>query len=190
MIAFGCATTDELEFRKGAGAAIEAVAEPGSLLMRRQGWPSLDLPYNAMTAEAAARDDLEALALVHEDFAFAGTDFLARVRALLAADPEIAVIGTAPLGQPREVELIGGELIVLSAWACAELRFDPALAGSRDALAADVSLAARARGKRALAADLGAAATKFPPPSARRRQVRAGAALRRKWNLAPTTPPP
>ncbi len=63
--------------------------------MRCHGFDSIQEPYNRMIAEAAAEDDLEAVVLLHQDVAIGDELFLTRVRSLLAASEEIAVIGSA-----------------------------------------------------------------------------------------------
>lgn len=95
MIAFGCATTDEEEYRAFAAPSIARLAEPGALIMRRHGAASVHLPYNEMLDEAAARDDLEALVLLHQDMSIEDDQFAAKLRRLLAADPAVAIVGVA-----------------------------------------------------------------------------------------------
>jgi GT2 family glycosyltransferase len=95
VIAFGCATTNGEEYRAYAGPTIERLAERDSLVMRCHGFDSIQEPYNRMLAEAAAEEDLEAVVLLHQDVAVDDDLFLARIRALLAASEEIAVIGSA-----------------------------------------------------------------------------------------------
>ena len=48
--------------------------------------------YNALLDQAAERDDLEALVLVHQDAEIVDADFCAHVREALA-DPEVGVVG-------------------------------------------------------------------------------------------------
>ena len=83
MIAFGCATTDEGEFRAYAAPAIERVAEADSLLMRRHGYESIHEPYNEMLDQAAQRDDLEAVVLLHQDLSIDDERFLEKVLSLI-----------------------------------------------------------------------------------------------------------
>jgi hypothetical protein len=94
MIAFGCATTDEDEYRTHAQPGIARAAEPNSLVMRRHGYDCIHDPYNEMLDEAAAHDDLEALVLLHQDLSIDDDAFVAHVRGLLAASSEIAIAGT------------------------------------------------------------------------------------------------
>lgn len=183
MIAFACATTDEREFRAYAAQTIARAAEESSLLLRRHRYAEPDLAYNEMIAIAAERDDLEALVLMRQGLRIEGEGFLANIRALLGAAEDIAVIGAGE-SRAEEVATIDGELVVLAARACATLRFDPRFSASIDVAAADLCLAARAAGGRVVAAPLGVVSNPtFHPRSARR--ARAGADLRRKWDLAP-----
>lgn len=87
----------------------------------------------------------------------------------------------------REVDAIDGILIVLSAWAARELRFDPAL-GPLDGYDVDICLQARARGRRVVVGDFRGVAHHVRADSFDRARWTSGAtALRRKWdpNLVP-----
>lgn len=215
MIAFGCATTDERQFRAHAAPSIERVAESESLLMRRHGHDSIQEPYNEMLALAAAYENLEALVLLHQDVSIEDPGFMAKVRGLLATSPEVAIIGAAgardvpglawwegrqshgyfdspalvPGGSrmvysrgTHEVDSVDGMLLVLSAWAVRELRFDEGLAGSLDGYDMDICLQARARGRRVLAGGLQLSHyTTYDRFFDRRRWIRASVALQRKW---------
>lgn len=184
MIAFACASTDERQFRAHAARSIEVCAEDDSLLMRRHRSTPLDSAYNEMIATAAERDDLEVLVLVHEGLTIADRSFLSRIRGLLAAGDDVAVIGAGDETGASEVAAVRGDLIVLSGWACSELRVDPRFADSTDAATADLCFTARAGGKRVVAARFGIFRhPALESPSSRRLRVRAGVALRRKWDL-------
>lgn len=95
MLAFGCATTDNEEYFSYAAPTIERVSESDSLLMRRHGFDTIHEPYNDMLAAVAGREDLEALVLLHQDVSIGDPYFAQRVRALLAAHEDVAVIGAA-----------------------------------------------------------------------------------------------
>jgi hypothetical protein len=218
MIAFGCATTDDEEYRAYAAPSIERVAEPGALLMRRHGYDSIQEPYNEMLDEAGRRDDLEAVVLLHQDLSIEDGQFLAKVRALLAASPDVAVIGSAgargvrglawwegechgnvnspqlvPGGSrlsyshgAHEVDSVDGMLLVFSAWAVRELRFDRDLAGALDGYDIDICLQARARGRRVVACALQVSHhVDYQGFFDRDRWVRAAVAIQRKWELDP-----
>jgi hypothetical protein len=215
VFAFGCATTSEEEYLAHATPTIDLISEPSSLVMRRHGFDSIQEPYNEMLVEAARRDDLEALALLHQDVSISDPYFLERARAVLAADELVAAIGaaggcngtnlawwegdrlTGRVEAPRmvaggnvidhargirEVEAIDGILIVLSAWAVRELRFDRAL-GPFDGYDLDICLQARARGRRVVVADFRGVTHHVRRDSFfdRARWTKGAVALRRKW---------
>lgn len=187
MIAFGCATSDERQFRAGAANAIEAVAERDSLLLRRQVGDSFAAPCDDMLAEAAGHDDLEALVLVDQSVPRLDVELPTRLRGALAASADVAVIGMADVAGAREVEAVGGAVLALSAWAARELRCDPSVSGALDPLALDLCLQARARGRRVVALEaLGAASgERWPWPAAERHAwVQSIAAARRKWGAS------
>jgi hypothetical protein len=182
MIAIACATTDERAFRAAGAPTIETLDEGNSLLLRQHHHESVDVPYNAMLATAAARDDLEAIAFVHQlALVDDDGDALTRVRGLLAADPTIAVVGALDAGRPREVTAVPGTLVVLSPWAARNLRFDQSAGGSPDTSARDISLQARAAGRRVVGARLGVSRAWRPAtPAERRRELRSMVALGRR----------
>lgn len=217
MIAFGCATTSEEEYLAYAAPSVARVAEPDSLSLRRHGYDSIHEPYNEMLAEASERDDLEAVVLLHQDLSIDDDAFLAKIRDVLAASDEVAVIGVAgargvsslawwegessygaahspqlvPGGShiqyshgAHEVDSVDGLLLVLSAWAARQLRFDRGLAGPLDGYDMDICLQARARGGRVVVADLAVSHhVGYEGFFDRRRWVRAAVALQRKWAL-------
>lgn len=222
MIAFGCATTNEEEYLAYADPSVRRVAEPDSLAMRRHGYDSIHEPYNEMLAEASASDDLEAVVLLHQDLTIEDEFFLAKVRTILAASEEVAVIGVAgargvrglawwegeshgAAHSPRlipggshiryshgahEVESVDGLLLVLSAWAARELRFDRDLAGPLDGYDMDLCLQARSRGERVVVADLAVSHhVGYERFFDRRRWSEATVALQRKWALDPMPSP-
>lgn len=215
MVAFGCATNDERRFRAHARPGVERVAERDSVLLRRHGHGSVQQPYNEMLEQACEYDSLEAVVLLHEDLSIDDESFLSTVRGLLAASPDVAVIGTVgargarglawwegechgyvdlpdagPSGRKliysrgaHEVDMVDGRVLVLSAWAARELRFDGQLADSSHGHDIDICLQARARGRRVVACGLGVSdRTREGFPD--RHWVQADAAVRRKWGGA------
>lgn len=218
MIAFGCATTNEEEYLAYAAPSVERAAEPDSLTMRRHGHGSIHEPYNEMLDEASGHEELEAVVLLHQDLTIEDESFLAKIRAVLAASEEVAVIGVAGAREVRglawwegesygaarsprlvpggshlqysqgafEVESVDGLLLVLSAWAARELRFDQELAGPLDGYDMDLCLQARARGGRVVVADLDVSHhVEYDGFFDRRRWIEAAVALQRKWELDP-----
>jgi hypothetical protein len=92
VIAFGSAITDPEAYRRYAEAGIRRAAEPDSEIFANAPAGSLFRSYNLILDLAAARDDLEALVLVHQDAEIVDRDFCATLRAALS-DPKIGVVG-------------------------------------------------------------------------------------------------
>jgi GT2 family glycosyltransferase len=93
VIVFGTGVTDEEAYRRWALPSIERVREPDSLVIAKRGAGSLQGAYNEILDEAATKDDLEAVVLLHQDVELVSTRFLARLRHVLSRD-EVAVVGT------------------------------------------------------------------------------------------------
>lgn len=191
--------------------------------MRRHGYDSIHEPYNEMLAEAAEYDELEAVVLLHQDLAIQDDAFLKKIRYVLSASDDVAVVGGAGARHVRslawwegesshgmvrspvlvpggshiqysdgahEVDSVDGMLLVLSAWAARELRFDRDLAGPLDGYDVDICLQARARGRRVVAASLDVNHyARYEGFFDRRRWVEAAVALQRKWALDPLPSP-
>jgi hypothetical protein len=94
MILFGTAVTDLETYDRYAAPGIRLVAEPDSEVVAHQSAGSLFRNYNMLLDQAAARDDLEALVLVHQDAEIVDTGFCEKIRRALS-DPEVAVVGCA-----------------------------------------------------------------------------------------------
>jgi hypothetical protein len=92
MIAFGSAVTKPDIFRACAEPGIRLAAEPDSEVYASPSIGSIFRSYNALLDTAAARQDLEAFVLVHQDAEIVDQDFCQRVRHTLS-DPEIGVVG-------------------------------------------------------------------------------------------------
>ena len=92
MIAFGTSITRPAVFRACAEPGIRRAAEPGSEVYELDSIGPIARSYNALLDRAAARDDLEALVLVHQDAEIVDDDFCGTIRRTLA-DPEVGVIG-------------------------------------------------------------------------------------------------
>jgi hypothetical protein len=92
MIAFGSAITRPDVYRQCAEPGIRRVAEPDSEVYALDSVGSVFASYNAILDLAAARDDLEALVLVHQDAEIVGDAFCDTVRRALA-DPEVGAVG-------------------------------------------------------------------------------------------------
>jgi len=92
MIAFGSSITKPDVYRRCAEPGIALVAEPDSEVYAQPSVGSIARTYNHLCEKAAARPDLEALVLVHQDAEIASPDFCQTVRSALS-DPDVAVVG-------------------------------------------------------------------------------------------------
>jgi hypothetical protein len=92
MIAFGSAITKPDVYRRNAEAGIRLASEPDSDVYASPSIGSIFASYNALLDKAAAREDLEALVLVHQDTQIVDLDFCQRVRHVLS-DPDVGVVG-------------------------------------------------------------------------------------------------
>ena len=118
---------------------------------------SIARSYNALLDQAAERDDLEALVLLHQDAEIVDADLCAKVRAALR-DPDVAVVGLRRGARRPEHRLVGGfgDARVLHQSLRGSRRRRPALVlvdlGGRPAVGAD----GRGRDPRRLRAGAGA----------------------------------
>jgi Glycosyltransferase like family len=92
MIAFGSAITAPEIYERHAGPGIDAAAEPDSARFVYRATSSIFRSYNLILDRAAARDDLEALVLVHQDTEIVDPELCAKLRATLA-DPDVGIVG-------------------------------------------------------------------------------------------------
>lgn len=92
VIAFGCAITKPEVYRRCAEPGIRRAAEPDSEVWELPAAGTIFQSYNALLDRAAARDDIEALVIVHQDTELMTEGFGAVVRQTLA-DPEVALAG-------------------------------------------------------------------------------------------------
>jgi hypothetical protein len=92
MIAFGCSITRPQVYRRCAEPGIRRAAEPNSEVFELPSIGSLPRSYNALLDRARARDDLEALVLVHQDAEIVDSAFCSVVRGALS-DPGVGVVG-------------------------------------------------------------------------------------------------
>jgi hypothetical protein len=113
MIAFGCAITDPDQFRRCAQPGIDRAAEPGSVRIVGPSVGTIQQSYNAALDQAAERDDLEALVLVHQDAEIVDADLCAKVRAALA-DPAVGLVGCAGALDVRSIAWWEGSVTLAS----------------------------------------------------------------------------
>jgi hypothetical protein len=92
MIAFGTAITRPDIYGRCAEPGIMRAAEPDSEIVPLRSIGSIFESYNALLERAAARADLEALVLVHQDAEIVEADFCHKVRDALG-DPGVGVAG-------------------------------------------------------------------------------------------------
>lgn len=183
MVGFGCVTTSEEEFRRGAAEAIADAAELDSLVLRRHGREVSSALCNDMLDRAAEHDGLEAFVLLDEGVSLEQDGFLTVVRMLLAEHDDAALVGRADPSAAHESPVLDGRLAVFSRWAVHELRFDTALEVPLDSAIADVCRQAHARGRRVVTGDLDIASHALCRKLGDRgRLVRGRVAVRRKWD--------
>ncbi|MGH2993290.1 MAG: glycosyltransferase [Solirubrobacterales bacterium] len=94
MILFGTAVTDLEIYDRYAAPGISLAAEPDSEVVAHQSAGSLFRNYNLLLDRGGARDDLEALVLVHQDAEIVDPEFCEKIRRALS-DPEVAIVGCA-----------------------------------------------------------------------------------------------
>jgi hypothetical protein len=92
LIAFGSSITKPDVYRQAAEPGIRRAAESDSVVYDFASSGPLAESYNALLDLAAARDDLEALVLLHQDTEIVDADLCRKLRETLA-DPEAAVVG-------------------------------------------------------------------------------------------------
>src|SRR5262245_64771349 len=79
MIAFGTAITDVKAYDRYAVPGIERAREPDSKVFAHQGTGSLFRNYNLIIDMARKIDDLEAVALVHQDAEIVDDEFCGKI---------------------------------------------------------------------------------------------------------------
>jgi hypothetical protein len=92
MIAFGSAITEPEAYRRYAERGIRVAAEPDSEVYAFAAVGTVARSYNLLLDAAAARDDLEALVIVHPYAEIADPELCGKLRAALR-DPTVAVVG-------------------------------------------------------------------------------------------------
>jgi Glycosyltransferase like family len=119
MIAFGCPITNGRLYETYAGPGISRVAEADSETLAYQSGGSIFRAYNALLEMAGARDDLEALVLLHQDSELIDPEFCSKIREALR-DPDVAIIGCAGAIGPRNISWWEG----LVPWASFSHRYE------------------------------------------------------------------
>jgi hypothetical protein len=94
VILFGTAVTDLEAYDRYAAPGVRLAAEPDSEVVAHQSAGSLFRNYNLLLDQAAARADLEALVLLHQDAEIVDPDFCDKIRHAVS-DPDVAIVGCA-----------------------------------------------------------------------------------------------
>lgn len=92
MIAFGCSVTKPGVFERCAATGIRRAAESDSVIDPMPSIGSIFRSYNALLDRYAARQDLEALVLVHQDAEIVEPSFCSIIREALAS-PDVGLVG-------------------------------------------------------------------------------------------------
>jgi hypothetical protein len=179
MIAFAACVGTPAKLAAYAAPGLKRAMEPDSVFAELTTDRSIHEAYNEALEHFAGVPGLEALVLLHEDTELLDADFCARVRSVLR-DPSVALAG--PIGAygvtslrwwegtiaghaaetrgvvsgepaPCDVDCLDGLLLVLSPWAVANLRCDTERFTGFHAYDADLCFAARAAGRRVVAAE-------------------------------------
>ncbi|MCC6831580.1 MAG: methyltransferase domain-containing protein [Thermoleophilia bacterium] len=93
MLAFGVCIGSQERFDRVCRAGLTAVAEPDSPIITTTHETSIFAAYNEILDAAATIEGLEALVLLHDDVEITDPAFPAKVRAALAAQPDVGVVG-------------------------------------------------------------------------------------------------
>jgi GT2 family glycosyltransferase len=93
MIVFGCAVTDGEAYARWAEPGIERTREPDSEVYANRSEGSIFRAYNVLLELASQHDELEALALLHQDVEIADPRFCQKLRDVLA-DPDVGAVGS------------------------------------------------------------------------------------------------
>ncbi len=123
MLAFATAISDRATYERVALPAIERVAEPDSPILTREGYDSLQRPYNEMMDEAAGLPGVEALVLLHQDLELRDEGLAARIRRVFG-DPRAGLLGA-----------LGGRAAKLHRWLAPDRVFGYAIGPGPEGLA-------------------------------------------------------
>ena len=110
MIAFGSSISGGEAYRRYAEPGIRLAAEPDSEVFAFAAVEPIARTYNLLLEAAAAREDLEALALVHPHTEIVDPQFCAKVRTALA-DPEVGVVGCAGARRVHSIAWWEGDVV-------------------------------------------------------------------------------
>ena len=216
LLAICVPVTSPDDYRRYALPGIDRVLEvaPDTVVLAPHHGGSYQRAVNGMLDELAARSDLDAAVVIHQDVELLNAD-IGSVLQECFADPRLAIVGTLggrgrsgltsaveprgarvelangvlvqdPGGVFARVSAVDGALIGLSPWAVKNLRCDPRFEQGFHGYDMDLCLQARAHGKLIAVADL---PIRHANPHVFRdgrgeAWVAADLAIRRKWDLA------
>ncbi len=211
MIGFGVCVASAKRYEAFAYRGIERVRtqDPDLALIVVHDANSLPEGYNRILAEARSLARLDALVLCHEDTEITDPSFVAKVRQVLS-DDQVAIAGVVGargltgiawweaegygrLVETRgaldfrcyeaDVEMLDGCILVLSAWAVANLSFDEERYVGFHGYDADICFEARSQAKRVVVTQMDVVHHNRPGLGDREAFTAADAAFRAKWGL-------
>lgn len=94
MVAIGSAITDAGKYEKFVTPGIELCREPDTEVFSFASSGTLFRSYNLILDEAAKRDDLEFLVLIHQDAQITDPEFIQKIRDEFK-DPDVGLVGCA-----------------------------------------------------------------------------------------------
>ena len=115
MIAFGSSISGAESYRRYAGPGIRFAAEADSEIYAYAAVEPLARTYNLVLEAAGARDDLEALVLVHPHTEIVDPDFCRKVRDALA-DRDVGAVGCAGATNVRSIAWWEGDVVSADGW--------------------------------------------------------------------------
>jgi hypothetical protein len=110
VIAFGVSISGAEAYRRYGQPGIELASEPDSEVYAFASVEPTGRTYNLILDAARARDDLEALALVHPHTEIVDPEFCAKVRRALS-DPDVGVVGCAGATGVRSIAWWEGSVV-------------------------------------------------------------------------------
>jgi GT2 family glycosyltransferase len=208
MFVFAAITSNQESYQLYAERGLSRVREENSVVYVKSGVTSLAAGYNdILDTVEREHPDCEAVVLLHQDLELCDESFCEHIRALLR-DPTIGIIGAIGAvgvrsiaywrGELRgsvrentrdlvyapglhEVDAVDGMLLVLSADAARQLRFDQKVAAHFHGYDVDMCFAARAAGFKVVVDDLQVIHHTKGGYGDRSAYLAAARAWRRKW---------
>ncbi len=115
MIAFGSSISGAEAYRRYAEPGIRLASESDSAIYAFAAVEPVARTYNLVLEAASARDDLEALVLVHPHTEIVDPGFCHKVREALA-DPDVGAVGCAGANNVHSIAWWEGEVISADVW--------------------------------------------------------------------------